>query len=387
MRPGKLADQLLCRRREDSKMRRRAVGFLFVTTIGVATITADATITARAQFIQSGRLCLANGAVVDGPTAGLNVQPCPEPRETTAANVPDAPLAPELAQPLAGNNNSTLYWGYEANLAAPSRVFAYRAVVGNPMTANCVPLGPHIPASSNGRGLAFDPIDGNLWISRMTVFTGDARIHKITPPNVTPGTCPELNSLLVHYPGGLPPEQKAFGALDADQASKHIWATGWDPVLVEGQLRNYFYLVNRNNGLITQSCFMPATDIFQGNDSLTYARLFGLPGSGQYLLTDNGAFTGTDPILVLDTSECHNGQLITPVWQFPKVQGMTGIDFEWLGLLYSNIYNIRNAGNQPFPEPHLFLGLTAPADFIQDISICGYRAKFGGGGNDSCPYQ
>jgi hypothetical protein len=369
------------------RTRRRAVGFLFVTTIGIATITIDATSTARAPVIQSDRLCLANGAVVEGASVGLSVQPCPEPTVTTAANLRDAPLEPVLAQPVAGRNNSTVYWGYEANFALPSRVLAYRAVVGNPNFADCVPLGPHIPAESNGRGLAFDPLDGNLWISRLTVFTGDARIHKITPPNVTPGTCPELNSLLVHYPGGLPPEQKAFGALDVDQASKHIWATGWDPVLVDGQLRNYFYLVNRNNGLIIQSCFMPATDIFQGNDSLAYARLFGLPGSGQYLVTDNGAFTGTDPILVLDTSRCHNGQLITPVWSFEKVQGMTGIDFEWLGLLYSNIYNVRNAGNQPFPEPHMFLGLTLPAEFIEDISICGYPAKFGGDGNDSCPYQ
>ncbi len=387
----KVADRLLVRRREDSKMRRgiprRAVGFLFVTTIGIATITIDATITARAQVIQSGRLCLANGAAVDGSTMGLSVQPCPEPTVTTAANATDALLEPESAQPLAGHSSSTVYWGYEANFAAPSRVIAYRAVVGNPTFAECFPLGPHVPAESNGRGLAFDPLDGNLWISRLTVFTGDARIHKITPPNVTPGTCPELNSLLVHYQRGLPPEQKAFGALDVDQGSKHIWATGWDPVFVDGQLRNYFYLVNRNNGLIIQSCFMPATGIFQGNDSLAYARLFGLPGSGQYLLTDNGAFTGTDPILVLDTSECHNGQLISPVWKFEKFQGMTGIDFEWLGLLYSNIYNVRNAGNQPFAEPHTFLGLTLPAVFIQDISICGYRAKFGGGGNDSCPYQ
>jgi hypothetical protein len=371
------------RRRTDSS----AIGFLFAMAIGITGITVGSNVATRAQGIQGGRLCLANGAVVDGSPLGLSVQPCPEPAVTAAANAPDSFLEPVLAQPLAGNSNSTVYWGYEANIAAASRLIAYRAVVGNPSFAECVPTGPHIPVTSNGRGVAFDPLDANLWISRLTVFTGDARIHKITPPNVTPGICPELDSLLVHYPGGLPPEQKAYGALDVDQASKHIWATGWDPVFVEGQLRNYFYLVNRNNGLIIQSCFMPATDIFQGNDSLAYARLAGLPGSGQYLLTDNGAFTGTDPILVLDTSRCHNGELITPVSAFPKVQGMTGMDFEWLGLLYSNIYNVRNAGNQPFPEPHLFLGPTLPADFIEDISVCGYRAKFGGGGNDSCPYQ
>ena len=41
-------------------------------------------------------------------------------------------------------------------------------VSGNPMVASCVPNGPDIPATSNGRGVAFDPLDGNLWISRLT---------------------------------------------------------------------------------------------------------------------------------------------------------------------------------------------------------------------------
>jgi hypothetical protein len=121
MRHRKMADQLLSSRREDSRMRRRIrrriVGFLFVTTIGIATITIDATITARAQVIQSGRLCLANGAVVDGSTVGLSVQPCPEPTVTSAANVPDALLEPESAQPLAGHNNSTVYWGSQPCLS------------------------------------------------------------------------------------------------------------------------------------------------------------------------------------------------------------------------------------------------------------------------------
>ena len=278
-----------------------------------------------------------------------------------------------------------MYWGYEMN-AAGARLTAYRAVPGNPEEAECVPFGPHIPATSNGLGVAFDPLDGNLWISRLTVFLGDARIHKVTPPNVTPGVCPEVDSLLVHYPNGAPPEQKAFGALDTDQGSKHIWATGWDAVNIEGGLRNYFYLVNRNNGLILHSCWMPSTDIFQGNDSLAYARLEGLPGSGQYLITDNGAFTGTDPLLVLDTTDCKNGKQIFPVAVFPKTQGMTGIDFEWMGLLYVNINTVRNAGNQPFADPHTFLGPTQPA-YTNDIAVCGYRAKFGGGaGNDACPY-
>ena len=327
-------------------------------------------------------LCLANGQIAEGDTTGLDVQPCAETRTMDALTVTDTPLDPELADPPPGNN-STLYWGYEASFLN-ARLLAYRALPGNPMVAQCVPSGPHIPPESNGRGVAFDPLDGNLWISRLTGFIGDSRIHKVTPPNVTPGICKEITSLLVHYPGGLPPEQPDFGALDTDQGSKHIWAAGYEPVLIAGTLRNYFYLVNRNNGLIIQSCYIVTKSTFPGNDSLAYARLQDLPGSGQYLLTDNGEFSPVDPLLVIDTSDCHNGQAVTPVFQFPKTRGMTGIDFEWLGLLNTDLVFSYNNGDQPFATS-TFLGPTGT--LLEDIAVCGYRAKFGGDGNDGCPYE
>jgi hypothetical protein len=52
--------------------------------------------------------------------------------------------------------------------------------------------------------VAFDPLDGNLWISRLTIFTGDDKIWKIVPPQATPtpGTCPVVTSLTVHDHAG-----------------------------------------------------------------------------------------------------------------------------------------------------------------------------------------
>ena len=282
-----------------------------------------------------------------------------------------------------------VYWGYEASPTSQnSRLTAYHATDGNPSFAECVPAGDHIPANSIGRGVAYDPQDANLWISRIDdFFRGDSRIHKVTPPNVTPGTCPEVDSLLVHYDDGTPPEQPGFGALDLDSSSKHIWATGFAPVTVDGEMRNYIYLVNRNNGQILRSCWLPAVDIFQFNDSLALARLPDLPGAGEYLLTDNGWFTGTDPLLAIDTSDCHGGNEVTPVAQFPKTRGMTGIDFEGDGLLYVNIYQVFNAGDQPFDESlNVFLGPTGTS-FTEDISACGYRARLGGQEKDDCPYE
>ena len=347
--------------------------------------------------------CLASGVVVNGDTTGLDVRPCTVPTTGIELNVADTSLDPEHEPP--PGNKSSLYWGYSAQFVA-SPLSARLAVPGDPLVATCVPSGPHIPLASNGRGVAFDPLDGKLWISRLTGFTGDQRITKISPPNVTPGTCPEITSLLVHYPGGVPPQQPDFGALDTD-ISKHIWAAGYIPVSINGTLRNYFYLVNRNNGLIIHSCYLNTVTTAPGNDSLTYARLSGLPGSGQYLITDNGTLSSTDPLLVIDKAQCHNGRQVTPVFSFPNPgaspgahagTGVTGIDFEWLGLLNTDgpFARLFNNGNQPFTTA-TFLGPTAPPGTgFEDIALCGYRAKFGGDGhdgtlvaewNDACPFR
>ena len=363
-----------------AQVSRRMVSALVVVTSSFAGTNA---------FAQLLPMCTANGLEVTGDTSGLSVEPCPQPKVMDQLDVSDAPLDPVQQDPPPGRSNSTLFWGYEANMNfGASRLIAYHAVPGSvvaPQAGDCVPSGPHIPVVSNGRGLAFDPLDGNLWISRLTIFTGDQRIHKVTPPNVTPGTCEEVDSLLVHYPGGAPPEQPAFGALDTDQGSKHIWAAGYGAVSIGGQLRNYFYLVNRNNGLIIQSCWIPAPlNPFQPNNSLSYARLPGLPGSGQYLITDNDELFNGSPLLVIDTADCHNGRPVTPVAQYAKARGMTGIDFEWMGLIYTEVFQFWNGGDQPFTD-NTYLGLNGTS-YMEDISVCGFRAKFGGDGNDGCPY-
>jgi hypothetical protein len=355
--------------------------------LGALLFTAIAPHSARAQ----SPLCLATGQVVNGDTTGLDVQPCPQPTTINALNAPDTPLQ-VLPDPPPGNF-STLYWGYGAAFAS-APLNAYRAVAGNPLVASCVPSGPHIPVTSNGRGVAFDPLDGNLWISRLTFFAGDARITKVIPPNVSPGTCPEVTSLLVHHSDGSAPEQTGFGALDVDD-SKHIWAAGYfPPVIVNGMQRDFFYLVDRNNGLIIHSCFLHKVNgFFDGNDSLTFARIPGLPGSGRYLITDDGEFLVTDPLLVIDVADCHDGREVTPVATFPNPglaagphagTGVTGIDFEWLGLLNTNLFNSYiNSGTPPFAASTL-LGPTGA--LIEDIALCGFRAKLGGDGNDFCPY-
>src|SRR5437867_34081 len=289
-----------------------------------------------------------------------------------------------LDPPPGGKSNSTLMWGYEANFAN-SRILSYNIApyAGGP---ECVPDAAAGGPTGNGRGVAYDPLDGNLWITRLTGFAGDGLIHKVTPPQVTPGTCPQVS--VIPFGDGLGGLiQDDIGALDLDQGSKHIWAAGYAPISVGGgALRNYFYLVNRNNGKIIQSCYIPANplDPLPFNDSLTYARLEGLPGSGQYLLTDGGEFFAGQPLKVIDTASCHDGKEATVVATFLTTHGLTGIDFEWPGLLSTDaFFNIYNDGDQPF-TPSTVIGPTNA--LLEDITLCGFRAKFGGDGNDGCRY-
>src|SRR5712691_9129507 len=242
-------------------------------------------------------------------------------------------LTDELADPVIApdpppGSGKTLLWGYEANFGS-ARILSYDISNGAP-GQDCVPdlvgMGLGDP-TGNGRGVAYDPLDGNLWITRLTGFVGDGLIHKVTPPNVTPGTCQQVN-VIPFGDGPLGLIQDDIGALDLDQGSRHIWAAGYAPISVGGgPARNYFYLVDRNNGKILQSCFIPANPLNGGgfNDSLTYARLPGLPGSGQYLMTDGGEFFAGAPIDVIDTASCHDGKQATVVTTFSLTHGVTGI--------------------------------------------------------------
>ncbi|TMG51781.1 MAG: hypothetical protein E6H91_02690 [Chloroflexi bacterium] len=289
-----------------------------------------------------------------------------------------------LDPPPGGKSNSTLMWGYEANFAN-SRILSYNIApyAGGP---ECVPDAAAGGPTGNGRGVAYDPLDGNLWITRLTFFVGDGLIHKVTPPQVTPGTCPQVS--VIPFGDGLGGTiQDDIGALDLDQGSKHIWAAGYAPIIVGlAPPRNYFYLVDRDNGKILQSCFIPA-NLLNGagfNDSLSYARLPGLPGSGQYLLTDGGEFFAA-PLKVIDTASCHDGKQATIVATFQTTHGLTGIDFESPGLLSSDPFFLYNDGDQPFTSSTV-IGPTTATFGLEDISFCGFRAKFGGDGNDGCPY-
>src|SRR5204862_3702827 len=107
----------------------------------------------------------------------------------------DALADPVTAADPPPGSNSTLLWGYEASFGN-SRILSYTIAPFVP-GPTCVPDAAAGGPTGNGRGLAFDPLDGNLWTTRLTVFLGDGYIHKVIPPNATPtpGICPQVKQI------------------------------------------------------------------------------------------------------------------------------------------------------------------------------------------------
>jgi hypothetical protein len=303
--------------------------------------------------------------------------------------VVETPADPEPEPDAPPGNFKRTLWAYEA---APTGARILQYDIGPPVTAGptCVPNHETgFLTSQNGRGIAFDPLDGNLWNTHVSFpgFNGDGFIHKNTPPSGDPllPSCAPVTSLpFGDGPGGE--VQDDIGALDVDEASKHIWAAGYKPVNVGGVLLSFIYKVNRNNGRIINSCALPFRGGGVGNDTLAVFRDTSLPGSSKYLLTDAGGRNTTpNSYALIDQASCHSGEIVTPVAEFEKTtpNGVTGIDFEWPGLLNTNEDTLFNNGDDPFTTP-VSHGEFGNSRSVQDITLCGFRAAFGGDGNDMC---
>ena len=355
-------------------MNRKSIGMLIVT-LSLAN--------AGTGGVLAADMATPSGKIITGDTTGLLVVPVAPQLILSSYIVPEIPAAPvPFSAPLpAGPSRDPIVWGYEAS-AGVSRILAYDVGPGVTPVADCMP--PGTPGISNGRGLAYDPQDGNLWYSAVTFdgsFAGDGFIRKTTPPQT--GSC----TLVTQIPFGDGPGgtlQDDIGAIDIDGESRHLWVAGYNLRNVNGERRSYLYLVNRNNGSIMRSCWLPWGSGGIGNDTLTYARLDGLPGSGQYLLTDAGeVHTLPDSLAVIDVNDCKGGARVTPVASYPKVVGMSGIDFEWPGLLATDNAELFNLGGPPFSSASSY-GMWGNTSDMEDITVCAAKAQLGD--VQTCPY-
>jgi hypothetical protein len=283
------------------------------------------------------------------------------------------------------NNFKRTMWGYEA-AATGARILQYD--IGPPVVAGpfCIPTHTAgLTTSGNGRGVAWDPLTNTLWNSHLAPgFIGDGFIHR----NSLPPACTPIESIpFGDGPGGV--IQDDIGSIDVDEATKHLWVAGYKPVAVgvPPVLLSYFYKVNRNNGEIIDSCAIPFRGGGVGNETLAVYKDTSFPGSSKYFLTDAGEpVTVPNSHALIDQADCHDGDVVTPVMEFAKTTpgGVTGIDAEWPGLLVSTLPALFNHDSPPFAAftPHGAYGNSAQ---VEDISLCGFRATIGGGGNDKCP--
>ncbi len=257
--------------------------------------------------------------------------------------------------------DGTKLWAYEATPdVGSSRILEYD-IGTDTFTASCV---PDATPDTNGRGIAHDPVDGNLWYTRVTsTGTGDGLIHKVTPP---PACTPMGSIPFGDGPGGS--VQDDIGAIDVDPDDDNIWAAGYLNSGGSGTgTNNKLFKVDRVNGAILADCQIPPADA-NANDTIAIVKLDGLSGSGKYILTDDGEFSTTN-LDVYDTADCAGNAVIAPVTTYTLPFGVTGIDIEFGALIVSNsLATLESLGGPPFAASVATMS-AAPSDEVEDITL------------------
>src|SRR4029077_2547666 len=168
------------------------------------------------------------------------------------------------------------------HLPAPASMWGYQAAA-NGARMDLFDIGTHTwlssclpPGSGNGRGVAYDPIDGNLWYSFQgpaTNYLGDGLIHKMTPVCGGAGSIPFVD-------GEKGSVQDDIGAIDVDPDDGNLWVAGYRPISSRGSSYQYLYKINRSTGAIVlnslnqqQYCRLPHAGVPSGNDTLAVAYL------------------------------------------------------------------------------------------------------------------
>jgi hypothetical protein len=255
----------------------------------------------------------------------------------------------------------TKLWAYEANVPPTARIYQYDLATDT-FEASCLPT-----PSGNGRAIAFDPQDSNLWYA--FIGPADGFIHKMTRP---PGCVHVTQIPFGDGPGGA--TQDDIGALDLEPGTNRLWAAGYTPVAD----RQVLYQVNASTGAILKACSVPKA-LFDpgGNDTLAYTEQVGALPAGSYLLTDAGEFNTLDPLQVVDASSAapYAGPASVPpcvvVATFDPPVGVTGIDVEdppSNDLIATDTQLIYDFGDAPYTLVGAVMPAT-PADSLEDITL------------------
>jgi uncharacterized repeat protein (TIGR01451 family) len=199
---------------------------------------------------------------------------------------------------------------------------------------------------NNGRGVAYDPTDGNIWNSEVDSFNGDGVIHKNPPlggPDIT--TIPD--------PGGV--NGPGIGALAYDSETNVLWAAAYQPI--NGQ--SLLYELDPSNGDVLATCQVPFQGGGEGNDTLVVAHPLDL-GAKKVLLTDGGEILST--LFAIDPETCQ----VVKTYSIPV--GATGIDEDQTtgDLIVSNTSTFYDLGPAPY---NTIIGSFPTQGDVEGISI------------------
>jgi hypothetical protein len=184
----------------------------------------------------------------------------------------------------------------------------------------------------NGRGVAFDATDGNIWNTVVNAdFAGDGLIHKnpaLGGADIT--TIPD--------PGGI--NGPGIGALAYDTEDNTLWVAVYQPI----NNMSRFYKLNPANGNVLKTCEIPFAGAVgdEGNDTLAVAHPSDLGGK-KVLLSDAAEFASTT-LFAVDPTTC---QIVK---QYTLPVGVTGIDEDQTtkDLVVTNIFSFYDLGSAPY---------------------------------------
>jgi hypothetical protein len=243
-------------------------------------------------------------------------------------------------------------WTYSATTASGTPITVYNL-------SNDTQMAQFDPRGENGRGIAFDPRDGNIWDTVVTNFLGDGLIHKNPPLG-------GADILTIPDPGG--PGGPGIGALDFDPEESVLWASAYNPDAA-GNIK--FYKLDPTTGAVLQTCTYPKHGPGVGNDTMAIARPADLGGK-KVILTDGGE-TSPLPLAAIDVASC----AVVKTYTLPlltaaadKTSGVSGIavDPATGDLIGANPYNslVYNFGPAPYAS---VVSKVASISSVEDISL------------------
>ncbi|MHB8512242.1 MAG: hypothetical protein ACYDCC_08660 [Actinomycetota bacterium] len=163
--------------------------------------------------------------------------------------------------------------------------------------------------TGSANGFLYSEID-------MTSFpVGDGKIHRMD------GNCRDEGSIPLGAPSDAIPSD--VGAIAIDSRDSSIWIATFNETTWNSQTGQFLFHLGANGSFIS-ACNVPSDALpGDGNDTLMFAQLLGLGGSGYFLLTDAGGINTTqNQLYAIDANACTGGGPVLPTATYTSPIGI-----------------------------------------------------------------